>query len=129
MEFDAAALHARLADCSGPELDRAAFGAIGFDSAWRVRRYNRTESRFSGLSPGSVLGHGVFAVVVPCLGNELVARRFEAAVSCGTLLDVTLPYVLTWRMSPTPVRLRLLSSPDQPLHYVLVEHARPGDRH
>ncbi len=48
------------------------------------------------------------------LSNYVAERMLEAP------LDVTLPYVLTFRMRPTPVRLRLLRAAEAPRRWVLV---------
>jgi hypothetical protein len=37
------------------------------------------------------------------------------------VLDTVIDYVLTLKMKPTPVRLRLLASASTPLRYILVE--------
>jgi photoactive yellow protein len=105
-------------------MDELEFGLIGFDADARVRLYNRCESRFSGLAPERVLGHGLFTVIAPCLNNYLVAQRFDDAAKEGVELDATIDYVLTWRMEPTPVRLRMLSAPGAKLRYVLLQHQR-----
>ncbi len=55
------------------------------------------------------------------MNNYLVATRFEEATSGCTVLDATIDYVLTLRMRPTKVKLRLLASPARALRYVLVE--------
>jgi hypothetical protein len=47
----------------------------------------------------------------------MVAQRFEDE----TELDEILPYVLTLRMRPTPVRLRMLSTASEPLDFILIE--------
>jgi hypothetical protein len=41
----------------------------------------------------------------------------------STQFDETIDFVLTWRMRPTPVRRRPLSSPDIPLQYLLRKRA------
>ena len=77
---------------------------VGLDADNIVRLYNTHESRYGGLSRARVIGQPFFTDVAPCMNNYLVAERFED----GPSLDITLPYVLTFRMRPTPVRLRLL---------------------
>ena len=57
------------------------------------------------------------------MNNYLVAQRFEDAAADGSLLDSTIDYVLTLRMRPVKVNLRLLSSPGASLRYVLVNRA------
>ncbi len=121
LSFADASLHARLDGCSDAELDTLAFGVIGFDGQGLVRRYNRFESQAAGLSPERVLGHPLFTVVAPCMNNFMVAQRFDDAEAEGAVLDLTLPYVLTLRMRPTKVQLRLLASAGARCRYVLVQ--------
>lgn len=102
------------------ELDTLAFGVIGFDGAGVVCRYNRTESTLAGLSLQRVVGHPLFTVVAPCMNNYLVAQRFEDAAADGSTLDATIEYVLTLRMRPVKVKLRLLAAPGTARRYVLV---------
>lgn len=118
--FADADLLAQLHHAADPELDTLAFGVIGFDAEAIVRRYNLFESRAAGLSPQRVLGHALFTVVAPCMNNFLVAQRFEDAAAQAVPLDETIDYVLTLRMRPVKVKLRLLASPGDALRYVLV---------
>lgn len=110
-----------LADASDEALDALSFGVIGFDADGVVRRYNSWESRAAGLSPQRVLGHPLFTVVAPCMNNFMVAQRFEDAAAAGEALDAVIDYVLTLRMRPVKVKLRLLATPGQAMRYVLVE--------
>jgi photoactive yellow protein len=112
-----------LQGCSDTELDALDFGVIGFDGEGIVRRYNAFESMVAGLSPERVVGHPLFTVVAPCMNNFMVAQRFDDAKEDGVSLDVTLDYVLTLRMRPVKVRLRLLSGVDSAMAYVLVQRA------
>jgi photoactive yellow protein len=102
-------------------LDALDFGVIGFDAQTVVRRYNRFESQAAGLSPQRVLGHPLFTVVAPCMNNFMVAQRFDDAAAQGAPLDATVAYVLTLRMRPVKVTLRLLASPRAAMRYVLVQ--------
>ncbi|GGY83475.1 phosphonate transporter [Pseudoduganella plicata] len=121
LTFDQPDLARALAAASADELDTLDFGIIGFDADTVVRRYNRFESQAAGLSPASVLGLPLFTTVAPCMNNFLVAQRFEDAAADGTVLDETIGYVLTLRMKPVKVLLRLLALPGAPLRYVLVQ--------
>ncbi|WP_281718401.1 PAS domain-containing protein [Pandoraea apista] len=98
-------------------LDALPFGVIGFTSDAIVTTYNATESRNAGLSPQRVLGKHFFEEVAPCMNNFMVAQRFDDMVE----LDDIIPYVLTLRMRPTPVRLRLLKTPSCATRFVLIE--------
>jgi photoactive yellow protein len=104
-------------------LDDLDFGVIGFDAEGIVRRYNAFESQAAGLSPSRVVGHPLFTVVAACMNNYLVAQRFEDAAADGSALDDTIDYVLTLRMRPVKVRLRLLAAPEAACRYVLIQRA------
>jgi photoactive yellow protein len=121
LSFSTVDLQQSLDRAAGNQLDALGFGVIGFDASGIVRQYNTFESAAAGLSPERVLGHALFTVVAPCMNNYMVAQRFEDAESAGTPLDATIDYVLTLRMRPVKVKLRLLSDPGSPMRYVLVE--------
>lgn len=111
--FDDPGLHARLlvlARLPG-RLDDLAFGVIGFDDGNIVCHYNRHEAEQTGLMATRVFGQNVFTELAQCMNNFLVAERFAVARATGTALDDTIGYTLTWRMRPTPVRLRLMWIP------------------
>ena len=123
LRFDDAQLAGFLKTADAHELDAFDFGVIGFDAATTVRIYNAHESRLAGLAVGRVVGQPLFAVVAPCMNNFMVAQRFEDAAAAGKPLDVTIDYVLTLRMRPVKVKLRLLSTPGTALRYVLVNRS------
>ena len=101
------------------EIDRLGFGVIRFDGDGCVDLYNAVEAALAGFTPARILGRHMFEDVAPCMDNETVAGRFDAAGP----LDVTLPYVLTLRMRPTPVRLRLLRRHGSDVGWVLVDRS------
>jgi len=109
-----------LAQASDADLDTLDFGTIGIDAAGAVCRYNGFESRAAGLSPERVIGHPLFTVVAPCMNNFLVALRLEDALAYGGSLDATIDYVLTLRMRPVKVKLRLVAMSGASLRWVLV---------
>ena len=121
--FDRPAIGALLDELTPAELDLLDFGVIGFDRTTRVQAYNAFESKAAGLRPGSVVGQPLFTVVAPCMNNFMVAERFEHAAASRTSLDAVIQYVLTLRMRPTRVLLRLLADPAAALHYVLVQRS------
>ena len=98
-------------------VDQLRFGVVGLSPSGLVEVYNRTESTLAGLPLKAVLGTHFFNNTAQCMNNYLVAQRFEDEAE----LDVVLDYVLTLRMRPTPVRLRLLKSPTISRRYVLIE--------
>jgi photoactive yellow protein len=119
--FDHPDLGAYLAGLTAAQLDDLDFGVIGIDDATTVQVYNRYESTIAGLSTSRVLGQALFTSVAPCMNNFLVAQRFEDAAGAAALLDDTIDYVLTLRMRPLKVKLRLLAIPGASLRYVLVQ--------
>lgn len=121
IEFDQPGMAAQLATMDEAALNALDFGVIGFDQAGLVRRYNTFESQAAGLRAERVLEQDLFLVVAPCMNNFMVAQRFADASEAGAELDETINYVLTLRMRPTKVRLRLVSAPAAQLSYVLVQ--------
>lgn len=116
MTFDDAEMSETLDGLSEAALDELSFGVVGLDAENVVELYNVHEERNSGLSRHNVVGHSFFTEVAPCMNNYLVAERLDEAAT----LDITIPYVLTFRMRPTPVRLRLLRTSGSSRRWVLV---------
>ena len=123
LTFDQNALMASLANASDAELDRLDFGVIGFDHAGVVQRYNAYESKAAGLRADNVRGADLFVAVAPCMNNFMVAQRFDDARDNGTPLDATIDYVLTLRMRPVRVKLRLLSNREEQMRFVLIQRS------
>jgi photoactive yellow protein len=112
----------RLADLeglAGHECDALPFGVIGLSAEYLVEIYNETESRLAGLSRDKVMGSHFFLTTAQCMNNFMVAQRFEDEAELDTIID----FVLTLRMRPTPVRLRLLQNPGVRRRYILLQRA------
>jgi photoactive yellow protein len=116
MRFDQPDLVVALDAATDAVLDALAFGVIGFGPDGLVTRYNTAEAQGAGFSAERVIGRHLFLDVAPCMNNYLVAQRFEDE----TALDALLDYTFTFRVRPTPVRLRLLQDPAQVTRYVVV---------
>ncbi len=97
--------------------DELPFGVVAFNRDTIVESYNATESRLSGLAPSTVVGAPFFDTVAQCMNNFMVAQRFEDEPE----LDAVIPFVLTLRMRPTRVRLRLLATATVARRYILIE--------
>jgi photoactive yellow protein len=121
--FDDTSLLGQLESLPKDAFDMLEFGAICIDANAKVVRYNLTESMLAGLSVDSVLGSHLFEAVAPCMNNFMVAQRFADALEANQALDETIDYVLTFRMRPKRVRLRLLAEPGVASRYVLVRPA------
>jgi len=120
LEFSQPELLQHLLTLDTADLDALDFGVIGIDANTVVRDYNSVESKMAGLSKERVIGHPLFTVVAPCMNNFMVAQRLEDAAAAGEALDLTLDYVLTLRMRPIKVQLRLLAGPRAERRFVLV---------
>lgn len=107
----------RLEAMSVEERDVLSFGVVGFGPDTIVQTYNATEARMSGLDPATVVGVPFFDAVAQCMNNFMVAQRFEDEPD----IDAIIPYVLTLRMRPTKVRLRLLATEGAARRFVLIE--------
>ncbi|MFP4373254.1 MAG: PAS domain-containing protein [Spirochaetaceae bacterium] len=107
----------RLDELDAAALDRLEFGVVRMDRAGTVVAYNTAEAELSGLAAAGVVGRDFFVQVAPCTNNHLVAQRYRDEEE----LDDWIDYVFTFRMRPTPVRLRLLKTPDSPHQYLVVQ--------
>ena len=116
MDFESATV-ADLENAIADDLDSLPFGVIGMNQDTTVRIYNATEARLAGLDPAKVVGAPFFDAIAQCMNNFMVAQRFEDEAE----LDVIIPYVLTLRMRPTKVRLRMLATAGAACRYVLIE--------
>lgn len=116
MTFDDGDLLAALDRCDSAALDAVPFGVVKMRTDGTVIEYNAAEAAFSGRSSRRVMGLDFFVDVAPCTNNYLVAQRFYD----DEVLDVTLDYVFTWKMAPSPVRLRLLRQPGAGHMYLVV---------
>ena len=116
VSFEMVALH-DFETMSTADRDALPFGVVGFEANTIVQVYNATEARMSGLDPATVMGVPFFDAVAQCMNNFMVAQRFEDEPE----LDDVFPYVLTLRMRPTKVRMRLLATAKTPRRYILIE--------
>ncbi len=123
LPFTEPEIHGVLDSMRDADLDSLGFGVIGFDANQLVVRYNAVESSLAGLSAHRVMGQPLFTTVAQCMNNFMVAQRFDDALAEGRALDATIDYVLTLRMRPQKVKLRLLASPTGAHRYVLVLRA------
>lgn len=119
MRFHDELVYDELDASADASLDEADFGVIVLDDDHRVVFYNRAEAALSGLTPERVIGRHFFTEVAPCTNNFMVAYRFETEEE----LDATIDYVFTLRMTPTPVRLRLLRRSGAKRRFLLVQRS------
>ena len=120
VKFEESELGTLLSELTNDQLDELEFGVIGFDNECLVKIYNKYESKATGLSVQSVIDTDLFLAVAICMNNFLIAQRFEDAHDEKSELDDTIDYVLTFKMRPTRVKLRLISNPMLKYRFVCV---------
>ena len=98
-------------------VDALPFGVVGLNPDGVVEVYNQTEATLAGLKRDDVIGSHFFLSVAQCMNNFLVAQRLEDEDD----VDAIVAYVLTFRMRPTPVRLRLLKQSGYSRRFVLIQ--------
>lgn len=119
--LDAPDMLTKLDSLSAALLDELPFGVIGFDQDGIVRCYNRYEVECAHFMAADVIGQHVFEELAPCFNNYLVAGVFDDALAKRAGMDHQMPYVLTFRMKPTPCALRLLAPDGDGMRYILVD--------
>jgi photoactive yellow protein len=106
---------------SGDKLDTLSFGLIGFDASNAIQIYNAAESCLTRFDPKRMIGADLFEEIALCMNNYLVAQRFQDALEDHQALDDTINYMLTYRMKPTKVKLRLLAKPCHPIRFIAIQ--------
>ena len=99
------------------KLDELPFGVIGFGEDDEVTQYNAFEADAAGLSRGQAIGKDFFIEVAPCMNNYMVSERFDDEEDLDEIID----YVLTLKMRPTKVKMRLLRSAGQAEKFLLLK--------
>lgn len=99
------------------ELDALPYGVIAMSLDGTVEAYNLAESKLAGLSPERVIGKNFFSNVAPCTNNFMVAHRFQTEAD----LDAVIDYVLTLRMTPKKVHMRMLRRHDASRMFLVIQ--------
>jgi photoactive yellow protein len=116
--FNQSDLISVLCSVNPEDYNHVEFGIVAMALDSVVTSYNRWESQLSGLRPSDVIGKHFFTEVAPCTNNFMVALRYDEED-----LDATVNYVFSYRLRPTPVRLRLLKSTKMGRQFMIVERA------
>ncbi len=99
------------------ELDTVPFGVIAMSLDGTVEAYNLAESKLAGLTPERVIGRNFFSNVAPCTNNFMVSHRFQTEAD----LDAVIDYVLTLRMTPKKVHMRMLRRHDARRMFLVIQ--------
>ncbi|MBF0376327.1 MAG: phosphonate transporter [Desulfamplus sp.] len=117
MDFEDKFIGVKIESAKQEEKDSCPFGIIGFDNNGIIREYNKTESDNSGYSKEFILNKHIFLDVAPCMNNYLVALKFDEKKE----FDETIPYILSFKVKPIKVQLRLIKNKELQLNYVLIK--------
>ena len=120
LEFSQPNLGEELSMLTDNELEALDFGVTGLDEEGLVTKYNSYLVNLSGVSIQKAVGFHYFTNVAPCMNNFMVAQKLEDAIDASTSLDETINYVLSVRMKPTKVKLRLIHDSQLLVSYVLI---------
>lgn len=118
--FDQNNIVEALSKISDDELNLIDFGITGLDNDFMVTRYNKYLVNLSGVSIQSAVGFHYFSNIAPCMNNFMVSQKLEDAIDEGTSIDETINYVLSVKMKPTKVKIRLVYNSDLMVSYVLI---------
>lgn len=118
--FDQKNIAEALSKISDDQLNAIDFGITGLDNDCVVTRYNNYLVNLSGVSIQKAVGFHYFSNVAPCMNNFMVSQKLEDAIDESTSLDETINYVLSVRMKPTKVKIRLVYDSDLMVSYVLI---------
>jgi photoactive yellow protein len=115
--FDDPGLFGWLERAAAEDLDALPFGVVAMATDATVEHYNATEGKLAGLTPDRIVGRHFFEAVAPCMNNFMVAERFATEPE----INDTINYILTFRMAPKKVKLRLLKRLGGRRIYLIVE--------
>lgn len=96
-------------------LNSEGFGIVKMAHDGSVTDYNDWQSKFTGMSKDAVMGKHFFTQVAPCTNNFMVGQKYDS----NDTLDESIDYTFTLKMSPTPVKLRMLKGSGA--QYLLVD--------
>jgi photoactive yellow protein len=116
--FDGADLIDLLESSPLEAFDAVEFGLIVMNRSGDVVWYNEFESKRAGISRDRVVGGNFFDSMGLCMNNYLVAQRYLDEPD----LDDVIEFVLTLRMSPTPVHLRMLARAGSERQYLAIRN-------
>jgi len=120
MHFETSDIIKWINEADESSFDKTDFGIIGFDNQNIVKKYNLTEEKYSGLSKKNVLNKNLFLDVAPCMNNYLVSLKFEEKKE----LDEIIHYILSFKVKPCPVDLRLIKSKSLELNFILIKRLK-----
>ncbi len=107
-----------LEDLDNDAYDELDFGLIKMDRKGNVLAYNKWEAQLAANNQEAVIGKNFFTQIAPCTNNFMVSEKYGLFEG---QLDESMDYVFTYRIKPTPVRLRLLAHESSSNQYLAVQ--------
>ena len=99
-------------------FDELDFGLVKMDRKGNILAYNKWEAQLAANNQAEVIGKNFFTQIAPCTNNFMVSEKFGLFKD---QMDETMDYVFTYRIKPTPVRLRLLAKDSSSHQYLAVQ--------
>jgi len=93
------------------------YGVVRMDRSGKIRAYNNYNSELAADANKDVIGQNFFTQVAPCTNNFMVAEKYS---QFEKELDETLDYILTYRVKPAPVTLRMLAKSSSENQYLII---------
>lgn len=109
-----------LGELAPEAADEFEFGVIRLDDDGNVTLYNRYESELANVPRDAALGANFFTEIALCTDHRYFSKVFFDGLENGKL-DEEFDYVFTYRMRPTPVRVRLYRDPESETNWVFVK--------
>ncbi len=118
ISFSEKDIYSVLEKASPQEIDACDFGVVKMDREGIIKAYNKYEAELASIPQQEAIGKNFFIQIAPCTNNFLVSAKY---LEHRRQRDEVLEYVFTYRISPTPVMLRLLINPEVENQYLLVK--------
>jgi photoactive yellow protein len=99
----------QMKDLTEAELEQLPFGAIQLDTSGRILRYNRFESKLSGVHKNRALGKHFFTELAPCTNVKEFYGRFQEGVARKRLHE-KFRYHFSFKKNPVDVTITLFYS-------------------
>lgn len=112
-----------LAAVSAEVADKLNFGFIRMDDEGVVEIYNTWEMELADMHRSAVVNRNFFKDIAPCTHNRIFYHSLLSSVQNGEALDKRMKYTFTYRITPTPVDIRMVRDAERHKFYMLIKRA------
>lgn len=116
-KFDQDNIFELLEQYEAEDFNEFDYGVVRMDRSGNIKAYNSYNSDLAADDNKAVIGQNFFTQVAPCTNNFMVAEKYNKV---ETELDETLDYILTYRVKPAQVTLRLLAKNSKENQYLSI---------